>query len=377
MTNHLNMDGMSDHQLEGYIGGTARTNNIPGFEQIMARRPELLFHSDAGQGSLYDQAASNNHPDFIRHLRRNYPELDPNMVGPYSKTAVIHAAWSGHDEALEALLEDEKIDLSVCWKSAHNALMTAFGRNDGLPMVERLLRGGADPDQATSITFEEAEPGAPMGENLPPPPMVERTNTQASLREQIMDDAERGITGAVNYLPVLAAYDQLPKLPEDLSGISEDALFEPNEHRKAFLDHPLNWKRLPEVVAALDAKGKTLTLTELTEGKNADGRSWMDLAADARCLGATLDFFAARGETLEVDSLIDARGRAQPLLSRLVTIDRGDMVFDPDLWFGEDPKRLRGLVSSLTPEAQEAIPNRHTLLANVSRSYRASEKQVG
>jgi ankyrin repeat protein len=162
------------------------SGDIEALRRVLAQQPELALRRHAGGASLLSWAAYMGKPEAIAHIRAQLAKLDPyeaiivgdgaaleaaladgwdgNALSPDGFAPLALAAFFDNAEAFELLLPITS-DVS---RQAENpqrvaALHAATARrNTGF--VEKLLRAGAEPDQAQADGFTPLHVAAQHGD---------------------------------------------------------------------------------------------------------------------------------------------------------------------------------------------------------------------
>lgn len=365
-----NIDFLSDSQLSAFIAGTAKRGAIDEFEAIVARKPELLFHKDPGEGNLYHVAAGSRQPHFIRHLRQHHPELDPTASGNNGFTPVHRAAWSVSPACVDALLEDPRVSLDVVWDGGHTPLAQMPTLNQ-LPLFKRLLAAGADPDFSRDQEMERVKDGEPVGEGFPNPATEMVTIKGISARDAVRQ-ASYG-----DFEEVLEAYDRLPRIAVTPALTKADLLQPVMPHGHCPLEHPMLWQRYDTWSAILQQKGEALTLDDLLQ-PTPDGANLLSVAIAARKGQTVMDDLREHAqETLNPHHMVDAAGKIQPWVETLVSEGFGAYLFNSEIWRGHSPMELTKLVRQLPSELQEQLPGQRQLIMQLQRSQESEQRGRG
>lgn len=177
-------------------------------------------------------------------------------------------------------------------------------------------------------------------------------------------------------MEALDTYDyfkMLPRMRKGAEGLTHETLFKQNASRRCMLDNPATWHHLDIVLAALEAAGERLNYDDLQQ-TNKDGQTWQEVAIECRALHPLLKHVAAEGNPIDMLPLLDAEGKATPLLEAMAVKGQAKALFVMPYWQDKEVKQLKQLFNALPPDAQQEVPQYRALLMKLERNQ-SSEQQ--
>ncbi len=360
----------------------------------------VLDHDLAGM-----QAALANGADI------NYTKAD-------GKTALHYAVARGDGEMLRFLLMQDDLDLNAQTEQGYTPFLVAFkyGNMDAAHLLERFgvdttirTQKGEGPLYLTACSEKKTDHAQfayalHHDENID---FFDANGSTALMRFVRMgkllealdlllagaDIKAGGISGkkmreialdsGMGVLKdILSAFAELPRLPDDISNLKGSDLLETDSNNRSMLDNPMTWRRMPEVLAHLQAKGEPLPSKDrlLSQSGVADlnmvPTSPAYIALKVGQWPAVTEMLKAQGEEITGADLADESGKRLTGFGRQMC-HNGLMkaMFDPQLWKGQSPAKLHHHFRELPLEAQEQVPNFQQLALMLRRDARAKQQQ--
>ena len=134
------------------------------------------------------------------------------------------------------------------------------------------------------------------------------------------------------------------------------------------------WEAFPEALAALCAKGESVTTEMVHATEQKGGSGILQEAAKSFALPRVVEALNAQGVQLGGEFLLAPDG-GLTLLGEVLTAS-GDIasLFTEDNWEGQHLRDLRGVLDALPDAARNQITNTHQLTASLSRQKRGVER---
>ena len=175
---------------------------------------------------------------------------------------------------------------------------------------------------------------------------------------------------------LLQAFEELPRLPEDLSKLTLASLLEPNQHGHRLLDNPRTWRKMEKIMDVLESKGEALPCKEDLLRPAVLNYSPMALALLNNRLDLAHEMMDAHGERLQSADFWTKDQAGISMFGR-VAIDQGLVadLFTVERWTGEDVRHLKEAYRAMPPEVQDAVPNWHVLQATISRESHGLQRE--
>lgn len=331
--------------------------------------------ADEDQRRAMHVAAINGDMPLLRELHSRGAEADPQ--DKHGMTPLLDAIGNPQADAAHYLLERMKADAERVDCSGHGVVRIASTRQPIIGEQNLMLAMR----YAKNIDMPDSEGKSPLEAVL-----MQRGNAQAAvllllggadphyrnprsgavLSNGISDGSNSGIV----ILP-MRPFLQLPPVPDDLAGLTHDALVEPNGHKARLLDNPRLWRRMPEVLEVLKAKGEPLpNREELTSG-GVMGYPPMALAVLAgqydaleKCLTSHGD--RIRGSDFAQEHFCDAALGSRVLQDQIRT----------ERWAGK-AQELKQFYNELPDKARDTISNYQQVYARVSSAVSAEARGRG
>ena len=299
---------------------------------------------------------------------------DPNAMPKGHTHSLFSQAIHGKEEIVLAMLEHGANPNILIGKGSHPLF---FATNQSRPkLLTMLLDFGADPsmqrrrgkhvmdtalheavgahrrDYIIELLEAGADPLIPDGRNGKIP-LERATFKQGALYDKIQ------------------YHMKLPRLVED-EPITKAALLAENDEGYRPLDNPVVWRQWDRISEALHARGESFSKDELLSA-SPKGVLPARVAIESRQFGLVLEGLRAQGEMLYADDFALFPELHDKLLKPYVlhTMLEDDNLHALGSW------GFQNLLSYLPDAIKEALPNRHTMMANLSRAERAQQRAVG
>ena len=163
-------------------------------------------------------------------------------------------------------------------------------------------------------------------------------------------------------LDLFARYEDLKsKLPLLGDNFTLGELFKANETGFAPIDNPATWQNPDKIFSAL-AKADPAIDNGFLNVRSPRGMSFLDCAISALPTEIAVNKLNGLGFHLRSKELLNEAGEPSDMLNLI--IERGEVrtLFTSDNWDAAHPGELKMVLNALPPEAQEQVPNRHSLL---------------
>lgn len=206
--------------------------------------------------------------------------------------------------------------------------------------LERMLVAGLDPHQGRSNVLLLPGEKPPHHDGIPPHIPLEQL-----LNNQFADDVAKH---------TLKTFRSLPRVPDDLSGLTASTLLAPDDKGRRLLDNPLLWKRMPEVIATLEQKGEPLPSHEQLSSGGVMGHSPLSIALHTRAFDSVERCLAAHGESISAEDF--GKGTLSKFGEAALETGLLDTLMQPERWSGKLPE-LRRFYQDIPPKARDSIQN--------------------
>lgn len=335
---------------------------------------------------------------------------DRNAANDEGRGALHLAVRAGHADAVRYLCEELGLDPNCRDKRGNTPLLTAFDCNRGDIAAYLAARPGVDVHARDGIgrgvVWKAAESLSLPGEgtlkaavrlaadvdefdvrgHTPLRLMVERRNP-AGMEVLLLAGADvhaRGPQAPITPLEYARRHNlqvnlpeifaKLPRLPEELDGLTYERLVREDGNGKRLLDNPAAWRRMPEILDVLEAKGEKLpTKQDLSSGGVLEYPP-LALAVAASRFGAVERCLASHGEALGAE---DYWNRSRTGLGQFGKMAAEEGILQAEFSLERASSRgvegTRDFYQALPAKGQEAIANYRQLLVQLSQVERSTE----
>lgn len=325
--------------------------------------------------ALYQAA---NTKDFEKIHEALEHGADINLRHGAGGMGVLHVAVNSSDFAMVRFLLEAGADVDLPTKRGFTPIFLATSASSmNASMVDLLLDYGANAD----IPYLNSDLTHPV--QMPLHTAAEQQK-HAATEAMLLAGADPFVLSAQGHRPYevlnpfggeskqhLEYHEALPySTPEQIKQKAD--LFKPDENGRCLLDNPRVWKRWPEISEKLEAQGEPVRKAELF-GSTEVGTPYLQIATNARVLGAVVDSLNRNGEELRLSELKENGVLASGLggfryIARAVVVE-GNLQHTPYASLRSDYSALPEAVREL------AIPNAHALGIRLQRQPAATKQQ--
>lgn len=218
--------------------------------------------------------------------------------------------------------------------------------------LERMLVSGIDPHQGRKPGL--LLPGDKSPSHAAPPAYVA---LEQLLNNQFADTMAKDI---------IKVFRELPRVPDDLSGMNSADLTAPNDKGYRLLDNPLLWKRMPEVITVLEAKGEPLPARKELTKTGVMGHTPLSIALHTRRFDAAEQCLKANGESISGADFANSQksGLSKFGFAAVETNLLNEKLMTLDRWAGKLPE-LRTFYQELPQDARDSLKHYQQLTQQV------------
>ena len=251
-------------------------------------------------------------------------------------------------------------------------------QNDDHPILEKLIRAGADTDFAresdgSTVLHAIALKGAPG-----PARQVMYTGMDITATNHDGLNAAEAARAAGVIFAVSDIEEELvsPRLPIDETLTKEALLEYSGSVKRAPLRHPMMLTRFNDIVAQLEANGEPpLTKADLLRTvQESSGASFLVKATHVGVIGEVIRYLDARDESLTPKDL--TAGTAQ-LIKHMQDCGHLQELFDLDRWSGSDPREFQEFTRALPEQYRDGGGRYNQVLLTLKRDQRLSARERG